>query len=207
MSGKPKIEMTGKKCGRLTVLEHAGSKSNQVMWRCKCECGSNVVVRGNDLRAGYTTSCGCVSVEKAANLNRTHGMSQKGGAYTSWLNMIQRCCNPNNKKYEQYGGRGIKVCDRWKSFEAFYQDLGLRPKGYSIERIDVNGNYEPSNCKWLPFFEQSKNRRTTRYVRLKGEIMTQAEAARRIGKAPQTLNDWRHKPYRIPADLDLVFTF
>jgi hypothetical protein len=159
MSGKPKIDMTGKKCGRLTVIEGAGSKRGQLRWRCKCDCGNETVAFGYDLRTGHKASCGCLYAERKPRL--THGMTGKP-TYNSWCSMRARCNNPRNQDYAGYGGRGITVCDRWNDFEAFLADMGEMPEGYSIERKDVNGNYEPSNCKWIPMAEQALNRRPRR---------------------------------------------
>ena len=156
MPGKPKIDMTGKVCGRLTVLEVAGSKRGQQTWRCKCECGNETIAYGYDLRTGHKASCGCLYAERKPRL--THGMTQTP-TYNSWASMRSRCNNPRNQDYAGYGGRGITVCERWNSFEAFFADMGEMPEGYSIERVNVNGNYEPSNCKWIPMAEQALNRR------------------------------------------------
>lgn len=104
-----------------------------------------------------------------------------------------------------YGGRGIAVCDRWRSFDLFLEDMGIVPNGHSIERNDVNGDYEPNNCRWIPLALQAKNKTTTRYVRLRGQRMIQADAARALGILPQTMNKWRRGQNRQPAGLDLVF--
>lgn len=115
--------------------------------------------------------------------------------------MKQRCYDPNVPRYQSYGGRGIKVCDRWHDYAAFLADMGERPKGYSLERIDVNGDYEPTNCKWIPREHQAKNQTTTVRWILDGEIVIQAEAARRLGTHPANLTKWRNKPSALPDHL------
>ena len=112
--------------------------------------------------------------------NYRHGMSESR-TYQAWSDMKRRCTNPESHRFHHYGGRGIKVCDRWMDFRAFYEDMGECPPGYSIERVDVNGNYEPSNCKWIPRHEQARNKRTSVYVVLDGQNMSLKEACLKLG--------------------------
>ncbi len=176
------IDRTGKIYGRLTVIGSAGfSKTLQKsMWNCECNCGKLCVVQGKLLGNGTTKSCGCLARENTGNASRTHGMS-KTSEYDTFHRIRVRCYNKNCSDYPDYGGRGIRVCDRWlESFENFLKDMGRKPSSvHSIERINVNGNYEPSNCRWATPKEQAGNRRSTKLVTYRGESMTVTELARR----------------------------
>jgi hypothetical protein len=179
------IEMAGRKFNRLTVLKQQGRDSSRnIMWLCKCDCGNEITVAGCSLRRGFTQSCGCLSLGNRNHL--THGMSDTI-EYNAWCSMRQRCENPNTLEYHNYGGRGITVCERWRnSFASFVEDMGPRPsKEYSIDRINVNGNYEPSNCRWATKEEQANNKRNRTFVIHNGHLMTLAQKARITG-IPQT---------------------
>lgn len=145
-----KIDLTGQKFGRWTVLGEAGrNKHNQFMWNCVCDCGNIKVVYGGDLRNGGSKSCGCLF---------KHGMHGTP-TYRTWGMMLQRCNNPNFPAYENYGGREITVCERWLKFENFLTDMGERPDGFMIERINNNKGYFPKNCCWTTRIEQNRNQR------------------------------------------------
>lgn len=179
-----KIDLTGQKFERLTVLSLADTIKGVVRWNCICECGKTVVVRTGNLRNGHTKSCGCISMEKLLERSVTHGMS-KSPEFWSWWGMQERCYNPKCVKYPVYGGRGIKVCDRWlgkDGFQNFLEDMGGRPsKGYTVERDDANGDYETKNCRWATNEEQSLNKRSTIRVWYKGEFISWKIACRKAG--------------------------
>lgn len=147
--------------GRLTVVKEAMTRKNDghVAWLCACSCGESIIVSGHSLRSGTTTSCGCLAKELAAERFSTHNKSGTG-TYQSWICMRNRCYYKKDISYKYYGERGITVCDRWlDSFENFYEDMGDRPDGKSIDRINNEGNYEPTNCKWSTAKEQANNTR------------------------------------------------
>jgi len=152
-----KINLKGQAFGRFTVLEEAGrDKHGQVLWKCKCECGEIRSVLSGNLRRGLTLSCGCLGVEKAKKSNTIHGLRYLR-MYDSWRCMIRRCNNPKDQAFGYYGGRGIKVCGEWLDVKVFYKDMGERPKGLTLERIDNEKGYYKENCKWASRIEQQRN--------------------------------------------------
>ena len=158
--GNKIIDLTNKKFGRWLVVKEAGrSRFNTVLWECQCDCGTVKVVNGESLRNQTSKSCGCLQKEKVSMARTTHGMSATP-TYHIWQSMISRCENLNCIGYKNWGGRGIVVCDRWHKFENFLKDMGEKPeRGFSIERIDNDGNYESYNCKWATRVEQRANQR------------------------------------------------
>lgn len=155
-----KLDLEGTRFGRLVVIDRCGSSKNgSVTWNCVCDCGNTTIASGPSMKAGLVESCGCLYKESRKTCNSKHGMSHSR-EYHSWMSMKQRCYNPKTDYYDCYGGRGIVVSERWRdSFEAFYEDLGDCPEGMSLERVDVHGNYEPSNCKWDTASNQGFNTR------------------------------------------------
>lgn len=191
-------DITGHKFNRLTVVSRAeNSKNGKAMWLCKCDCGNTLIVWGSNLRNGHTKSCGCLQKEKTTNRNLVHGKACTN-IHSTWKSMTQRCCNPNATSFKYYGARGISVCEEWKrDFQAFYDYVSQLPhfgeEGYSIDRINNNGNYEPGNVKWSTRKEQSSNRRSCKYVYYEGEILTVAELSEKIGVSAKTLYSKIHR--------------
>ena len=148
--------LTGQRFGRLTAIEPTEKRyDGKIVYHCLCDCGKQCFIRSSDLRKGHTRSCGCL----VKDVNTTHGMT-KTSIYSCWTHMIQRCENPQCAIYKYYGGRGIKVCDRWHKFENFYEDVGDPPEGMTLDRWPNNdGNYEPTNFRWASCQEQSNNQR------------------------------------------------
>jgi hypothetical protein len=177
----------GFESGRLSVVGDAspgvtkkGERFSRVLVRCRC--GETKILRTSVVRGGHVRSCGCLQREKAAELGRaskTHGMTDSR-AYHSWCAMRARCENPKNKDFHSYGGRGIKVCERWGSFENFLADMGEPPVGLTLDRIKTDGHYHPGNCRWANSFTQAFGIRTTIHVSIGGSIVSLSEAARRV---------------------------
>ena len=175
------IDMRGLKFGRLEVIEEVGrDNAGNKTWLCRCDCGNEKVISGGNIRAGHSLSCGCFRLEQARKKTTRHGMRHTR-VYNVWLCLIQRCTNPLNPAYGNYGGRGIQVCDKWRDFPSFYADMGDVPEGMQIDRIDVNGNYEPGNCRWLNKKGQARNKRTTRILTYQGKSQSLADWSEELG--------------------------
>jgi hypothetical protein len=148
-------DITGQRFGKLVAIEQLGISYGRMQWLCRCDCGKETRCNSNNLRTGGVVSCGCYKLE----VQTKHGRSRTP-EYRAWIDMIRRCTSSHCQVYKHYGARGIKVCKRWvDSFEAFFKDMGLRPKGMSIERINNSKGYTPSNCKWATKSEQNFNKR------------------------------------------------
>lgn len=203
------IDITGNRYGRLTVIQRCGTSSdNRPQWLCKCDCGNSVVVRGYLLKNNKTKSCGCYHREQARAQGKSkakHNLSSTR-LYNIWKDMQNRCYSEKHKSYKHYGGRGIKVCDEWLTdFELFYN--WAINSGYSdsltIDRIDVNGNYEPGNCKWATYKEQANNTRKNHYITYNGETKTLTQWAEYLNIKPKTLSA-RINDYKWPIEKALT---
>jgi hypothetical protein len=182
------VNMAGRYYGRLYVLRRSGSsRRGDAKWLCLCECGAIAVTSGTKLRLGRTNSCGCQRRDTASRLFLRHGLSASR-TYKSWHSAMTRCTCRRNPAWKNYGGRGISVCERWSSFENFLSDMGLRPEGTSLDRIDVNGNYEPGNCRWATRNTQANNTRANRHIEHEGRRQTMSMWAREIGIPVSTLH-------------------
>lgn len=179
-------DLVGQVFGRLTVIERAENYHRKFSrYLCRCECGRTLTVPGGHLRTSHTRSCGCI-----VNRRGTFGLSKKISEYNIWAFMIQRCLNPANPAFADYGGRGITVCERWReSLANFLSDMGPRPgPRYSIDRLDNNGPYAPENCRWATRIEQNNNTRTNRMLSFNGKTQTMAQWARELGIQKTTLH-------------------
>ena len=185
------IDMVGKKFNKLLVLRDSGIRGarNRIKYVCLCDCGNESIVFGEPLRREHTKSCGC---DKSIKMTK-HGMHGTP-TYRSWDKMIQRCTNPNNEAYRYYGGRGIGVCDDWLDFSKFFMDMGVRPKGTTIERLDSNSWYCKENCKWATTTEQMNNTSRNIIVSISSRLITVKELAQLTGRTYNNVNNilWKH---------------
>ncbi len=198
--GKPRIDLTGQRFGKLLVLGFAEEQRGYASrFLCLCDCGNKKVVMGQNIKSGSTASCGCRQIERGRELGRgqrKYSESQKS-CLRSWKAMNSRCRNEKNVEYRNYGGRGIKICKRWNSFWKFYEDMGDRPKGTSLDRINNNGNYEPNNCRWATPLEQSRNTRKIRFVEWEGSKVPLGELCERLGLRKGTVGKRLDKGYSL----------
>lgn len=179
-----RIDLTGRKFGRLSV-NYASHKEGKVLyWSCTCECGNTTNVRSQLLREGKTKSCGCLQEElrkSVGGITRTHGMKHTK-TYVVWEGMKSRCYYTGDVSYKNYGGRGISVCDSWKnSFENFYRDMGERPDGMSLDRIDNSKGYYPDNCRWSSRTTQGRNKRNNIVISINGQRKVLSELSKDTG--------------------------
>ncbi len=187
------ISLIGNRFGRLVVIADGPrilrAKSSQPTSICLCDCGRKVQIFKSNLRRGTTNSCGCLQKELLAKRCTIHGQATRANhtrTYYKWCGMIKRCDNPNNPAWDDYGGRGIRVCERWKSFPNFLADMGEAPRGLTVGRKNNNGDYEPGNCEWQTYVVQNRNKRTNRLVVIGGVIDCVAEFSEIFNINPST---------------------
>jgi hypothetical protein len=174
-----RIDRVGHRFGRLLVTGPAPSAGTRARWACRCDCGKAVDVLAWSLACGMTRSCGCLHLQivRQKGRNARHGLT-RSPVHNAWVEMRKRCAD---LEHPNYGARGIKVCDRWAAFENFLADMGHPPAGCELDRIDVNGDYEPGNCRWIDLVGQARNKRSNRLIEFGGEWITVAEYAQRLG--------------------------
>lgn len=188
------LDLTGMKFGRLTILSRhedriEGNGRKRIYWDCKCDCGNNTVVCGENLKRGATTSCGCYKRECTSKRASTH-RDTNTHLYGIWCSMKARCYNKNTKYYDRYGGRGIDICDQWKNDYESFKDWSVKngySDGLSIDRINNDRGYSPDNCRWISMKEQANNRSSNRLITFQGETHNLTEWAEILNINPKTL--------------------
>lgn len=182
-------DLTGRRFHHLEILGYAGRKQGRLsqMWWVKCECGVVKVAASSNVVSGSIKSCGCKKFHYNSIAHKRHGMTHSR-EFVTWSSMKARCLNRNDPFFSQYGGRGISICERWvNSFDNFYEDMGQRPAGMSLDRVDVNGNYSKANCKWSTQSEQCRNMRSNRILTLNGVGKCVAEWSKETGIKSSTI--------------------
>lgn len=179
MASHNSLNIVGQTFGELVVIQKSETKIQKTRWKCRCSCGKEKTFFGSQLTRGLVKSCGCLTKRKhQAARERMLSVSRE---YRIWQAMLNRCRNKNVVNYQDYGGRGISVCDRWHSFDNFFLDMGPCGKEMSIDRIDTNGNYEPGNCRWATRAQQARNTRRNRILELNGVSKCLVEWASDLG--------------------------
>lgn len=186
------MELTvGVRIGNLVLVEktHKVTTRKRPAWRCLCDCGNSIVVLSQSLSAMSAKCCGCERRRKTAQAQITHGMSRTK-EWHAWCNMRARCADPNHQSYHNYGGRGIRVCQSWmESFDNFFSDMGIAPPGTTIDRIDNDGDYSPTNCRWTSRKEQARNTRRNRIVQARGKSQCVAAWAEELSVPYDAVRD------------------
>lgn len=185
-------DLTGRRFEKLAVLS-CTVRHGRRRWLCRCDCGTEKDLAQSSLINGKAIDCGCGESERRSLAYRSHGATLNGKktpTYETWRGMKMRCDMPNNVAYHRYGGRGIQICERWRDYGNFLADMGERPKGMTLDRIDTDGNYEPGNCRWADKHEQSQNRETTRVFQTPEGAMTSADLETRFGVKAKNVGRW-----------------
>lgn len=181
-----RIDHTGSRFGSWTAIALDRTNGHRTWWRVRCDCGTEAVVRADSLTGGGSVRCTSCQAALSSQVHSTHGMSH-GPEWRSWSAMRDRCEREGATGYSIYGGRGVRVCDRWASFELFFADMGPRPPGTTLDRIDPDGHYEPNNCRWATALEQNRNRRRTVFLEANGQRKALSDWAERLGVSHITL--------------------
>lgn len=184
-------DLSGLKINHVQIISfHGRASGGQSLWNCRCDCGKEWVADGYAVKSGHTKSCGCFGRLETIKASITHGRS-KTAEWLIWMGVKNRCLNRNDPTFKDYGGRGIKICQRWLSdFQNFFDDMGVRPSpSHSIERKNNNGDYEPDNCVWATRIEQGKNKRNNVILEFNGEAKTVTDWASEMGIKRSTLNN------------------
>lgn len=190
LKGRIAKDHTGKRFGRWTVIERVQNAGSRTAWLCKCDCGTESRVATCHLVSGKSLSCGCYRDETTKNRATVHGYTDSS-EYKTWCFIKSRVNNPRNPSYNDYGGRGIRICDSWNDFKAFYEDMGAKPSSlHSIGRIDNDGDYCPENCRWETPKQQANNTRRNKYIEIDGVKKTLTEICEERGLVYGTVK-WR----------------
>lgn len=187
------IDISGKKFGRLSVTRFHSMRGRAPLFECLCDCWKVRICYGSHIRRGNTKSCGCLSRDNFIKARTIHGAAIGNNftpEYKTWRSMRNRCLHNSSPEFKNYGGRGIKICKRWDVFKNFLADMGLKPVGdYSIERINTNGNYEPSNCRWATRIEQASNKSNNHFISFQGKTKTIAQWSRYLKFKPSKIQN------------------
>jgi len=185
----PKIKpMIGIKYNRLTALKEVRMGNRGMIYLFQCDCGNQKELCSSAVRSGHSKSCGCLRVETTSQNNTTHG-AVNSSSYQTWQAMKTRCLNPKSSSYKNYGDRNITICDKWMSFEGFFEDMGERPDGYSLDRIDNNKGYSKENCRWATPAEQNRNTRQNKFLTKNGKTMCMRDWSNETGIPYPTIQD------------------
>lgn len=205
---KPNNLLGQRFCRLIVVADGGRCNKRNILWLCRCDCGGETTAYAYDLRSGRVKSCGCYNREGSKRV--THGqagrLNGRSPTYNIWAEMVQRCTNPKSRSWPHYGGRGVTLCDRWRKFENFWEDMGDRPQGKSLDRIDNNGGYSPGNCRWADTHTQTRNKRNNVFVTVRGVTHCLADWCRHLGVSKQAIYYWVKKGLTYEAAIERVIS-